>query len=58
LISAPLNAKLNGCGTHMERIVSVHDLFSTAARLPRYLRVKRGRADVDPQASRAAALYP
>src|SRR5271154_3561541 len=26
-IVQPVNSKLNGCGTHMERILSVHDLF-------------------------------
>src|SRR5207248_3572436 len=30
----------NGCRTHMERIVSVHDLFSTAGRLARNMRLR------------------
>src|ERR1039458_9128442 len=57
-----INSKLNGCRTHIEQIVSVHDLFLTGS--PKRVGQKptrtksRGETDADPQAVRAPALHP
>src|SRR5215469_2220889 len=55
----PVNVKLNGCGTHIERIVSVHDLFRAAVPSPKMgpKAALGGMCDADTQAIRTPALH-
>src|SRR6266702_4733638 len=52
---ASVHLKLKGCGTHIEHILSVHDLFRRVAFAAAG---NGGRKDVDPKTVRTTALHP